>query len=82
MVTSYNWPQAGVPTESCTSGCTSGALVAGTPATITLTPCPVGNDTSNNANAPYISEPIGKHMFDDRSNLCLQTRISGVMHLH
>jgi len=32
-------------------------------------------------NAP-ISGPIGKHMFDDRSNLCLQSRISRVLHLH
>ena len=53
VVASYNWPQAGAPTESCTAGCTSGALVAGTQATLTLTPCPVGIDTSNNANAPY-----------------------------
>jgi hypothetical protein len=29
-----------------------------------------------------ISEPIGKGMFDDRSNLCLQTGISRVLHLH
>ena len=53
VVSSYNWPQAGVPTEICTAGCVSGALVAGTQATITLTPCPAGIDTSNNANAPY-----------------------------
>lgn len=53
VVSSYNWPQAGVPTESCTSGCASGALVAGTLATVTLTPCPAGIDTSNNTNAPY-----------------------------
>ncbi len=25
---------------------------------------------------------IGKHMFDDRSNLCLQTRISRLLHLY
>jgi len=31
---------------------------------------------------PPISEPICKHMFDDRSNFCLQTRISCVLHLH
>jgi hypothetical protein len=53
VVASYNWPQAGVPTESCTTGCISGALVAGTLATVTLTPCPAGVDTSNNVNAPY-----------------------------
>ena len=53
VVSSYNWPQAGAPTESCTAGCTAGALVAGTQATITLTPCPAGIDTSNNANAQY-----------------------------
>ncbi len=53
VVASYNWPQAGSPTESCSAGCTAGALVAGTQATITLTPCPVGIDTSNNLNAPY-----------------------------
>ncbi len=53
VVSSYNWPQGGAPTESCASGCTSGGLVAGTQATITLTPCPAGVDTSNNANAQY-----------------------------
>ncbi len=53
VVASYNWPQAGAPTESCTAGCTGGGLVWGTQATITLTPCPVGIDTSNNANAQY-----------------------------
>jgi hypothetical protein len=53
VVASYNWPQAGSPTESCGTGCVSGALVAGTQATITLTPCPVGIDTSNNGNAQY-----------------------------
>ena len=52
VVASYNWPQAGM-TESCTGGCTAGGLVAGTQATITLTPCPAGIDTSNNANGPY-----------------------------
>jgi hypothetical protein len=52
VVASYNWPQAGM-TESCTGGCTAGGLVAGTPATITLTPCPAGIDTSHNANGPY-----------------------------
>jgi len=36
---------------------------------------------SNNRNSP-ISEPIGKHLFDDRSNLCLQSRICRVLHLH
>ncbi|PYX45451.1 MAG: hypothetical protein DMG79_19270, partial [Acidobacteria bacterium] len=29
------------------------ALVGGTQATVTLTPCPAGIDTSNNVNAPY-----------------------------
>jgi hypothetical protein len=53
VVSSYNWPQPGTMTESCTAGCTSGGLVAGTQATITLTPCPAGVDTSNNANATY-----------------------------
>jgi len=53
VVASYNWPQAGAPAESCSAGCTSGALVAGTQATMTLTPCPAGIDTSNNGNAPY-----------------------------
>ncbi|HEY3974317.1 MAG TPA: hypothetical protein VGM18_15030 [Candidatus Sulfotelmatobacter sp.] len=53
VVASYNWPQGGSPTESCTGGCVSGALVAGTAATVTLTPCPAGVDTSNNTNAPY-----------------------------
>ena len=52
VVASYNWPQAGM-TESCTGGCTAGGLVAGTQATITLTPCPAGIDTSNNVNAQY-----------------------------
>jgi hypothetical protein len=53
VVSSYNWPQGGLPAESCTTGCIANALVAGTLATITLTPCPVGIDTSNNTNAPY-----------------------------
>jgi len=53
VVSSYNWPQGGTPTESCTGGCTGGALVAGTQATVTLTPCPAGIDTSNNTTAPY-----------------------------
>ncbi len=53
VVSSYNWPQGGAPAEGCTTGCIAGALVAGTLATITLTPCPVGIDTSNNTNAPY-----------------------------
>src|SRR6267154_1884826 len=35
----------------------------------------------DNRNSP-ITEPIGKHMFDDRSNLCLETGISRVLHLH
>jgi hypothetical protein len=30
---------------------------------------------------PPIPRPIGKHMFDDRSKLCLRSRISGVLHL-
>jgi hypothetical protein len=53
VVSSYNWPQGGLPAESCTTGCIANALVAGTLATLTLTPCPVGIDTSNNTNAPY-----------------------------
>jgi hypothetical protein len=53
VVASYNWPQAGSPTETCTGGCVSAALVAGTQATITLTPCPAGIDTSNTASAQY-----------------------------
>ena len=28
------------------------------------------------------SGPIGQHMFDDRSNLSLQARISRLLHLH
>lgn len=52
VVASYNWPRPGT-TESCTGGCTAGGLVAGTQATITLTPCPAGIDTSHNANGPY-----------------------------
>ena len=36
---------------------------------------------ADNRNSP-IAEPIGQHMFDDRSNLCLQTRISRVLHFH
>src|SRR4029077_4989438 len=49
VVSSCNWPQPGTMTESCTAGCTGSGLVAGTQATITLTPCPAGVDTSNNA---------------------------------
>jgi hypothetical protein len=36
---------------------------------------------SNNRKPP-IAEPIGKHVFDDRANLCLQSRTSRVLHLH
>jgi len=53
VVSSYNWPQGGAPTENCIVGCVSGALVAGTQATITLSPCPAGIDTTNNTSAPY-----------------------------
>ena len=53
VVSSYNWPQGGSTAESCVGGCSGGGLVAGTQATMTLTPCPAGIDTSNNSNAPY-----------------------------
>ncbi len=35
---------------------------------------------THNRNPP-ISGPVGKHMFDDRSNICLQTRIPRMLHL-
>ena len=31
---------------------------------------------------PPVPGPIREHMFDDRSNLCWQTRISRVLHPH
>src|SRR5690349_19334341 len=41
---SYNWSQS--PSNPT-------SLSAGVPATVTLTPCPLGIDTVNNTNAPY-----------------------------
>jgi hypothetical protein len=42
VVAAYNWSQS-----------PGGTLTSGTTNTITLTPCPVGVDVSNNVNAPY-----------------------------
>lgn len=47
----YNWSQTGV----CATGCTSNALVAGTGATLTLTPCPAGIVGTDNTSMVYIS---------------------------
>jgi hypothetical protein len=44
LTNSYNWSQ---------SPSSPASLSAGVPATVTLTPCPIGIDTSNNVNAPY-----------------------------
>lgn len=42
---------------------------------------PVIGLRADNRNSP-ISDPIDKHMFDDRSNPCLETRVSGVLHFY
>jgi len=44
----YNWVQS-----------PSGSLTGGSPATVTLTPCPAGVDTSNFANGPYSAYVAG-----------------------
>jgi len=44
VTASYNWTQA--PSSPA-------SLTGGTQATVTLTPCPLGINTSNNINAPY-----------------------------
>ena len=42
---------------------------------------PVVGLRPDNRNPP-VSEPIGKHVFDDCSHLCLLAGISRVLHLH